>query len=160
MICTSCPILFGWSNREEWDGRGMYHVWGRGEAYTGFWWGKPRKRDHLEDPSVDGRIILTWIFRSGMWGHGLDRCGSGYGQMAGTCEWGNEPSGSIKCGEFLKKDSAPWSKKDGVANTISINIHNFNQLTNDCEYLQNLFQSAVTTVLRLSIIQRTSPKFN
>ena len=39
--------------------------------------------------------------------------------MAGTYECGNEPSGSIKCGEFLdyiktgyllKKDSAPWSK--------------------------------------------------
>jgi hypothetical protein len=23
------------------------------------------------------------------------------GQVAGTCECGNEPSGSIKCGEFL-----------------------------------------------------------
>ena len=41
------------------------------------------------------------------------------GQVAGTCEYGNEPSRSIKCGEFLdylrtgwllKKDSAPWSK--------------------------------------------------
>ena len=38
--------------------------------------------------------------------------------MAGSCDCGNEPSGSIKCGEFLdllrtgwllKKDSAPWS---------------------------------------------------
>jgi hypothetical protein len=28
----------------------------------------------------------------------LDRAGSGYGQMAGTCECGNEPSGSVKCG--------------------------------------------------------------
>jgi hypothetical protein len=38
---------------------------------------------------------------SAMWGYGLDRAGSGYGQVAGTCECGNEPSGSIKCGEFL-----------------------------------------------------------
>ena len=40
--------------------------------------------------------------------------------MAGACEYGDELSGSIKCGEFLdqlktgwlliKKDSAPWSK--------------------------------------------------
>jgi len=75
---------------------------GRGEGYTGFWWGKLRERNHLEDPGVDGRIILRWIFRN--WDvewHGLDRAGSGQGQMAGTCECGNELSGSIKCGEFL-----------------------------------------------------------
>jgi len=38
-----------------------------------------------------------------MWGHGLDRAGSGQGKAAGTCECGNEPSGSIKFGEFLDK---------------------------------------------------------
>jgi hypothetical protein len=32
-------------------------------VYTGFWRGNLRKRDHLEDPCVDGRIILKWIFR-------------------------------------------------------------------------------------------------
>ena len=37
-----------------------------------------------------------------MWGYGLDRAGSGCGQVAGTCECGNEPSGSIKC----------WDKDD------------------------------------------------
>jgi len=30
---------------------------GRGEAYTGFWWGHLRERVYLEDPSIDGRII-------------------------------------------------------------------------------------------------------
>ena len=34
-------------------------------------------------------------------GCGLDGTGSGQGQVAGTCECCNEPSGSIKCGEFL-----------------------------------------------------------
>jgi hypothetical protein len=34
-------------------------------------------------------------------GHGLDLAGSGQGQVAGSCECGNEPPGSIKCGEFL-----------------------------------------------------------
>jgi len=34
-------------------------------------------------------------------GYGLDRAGSGQGQVAGTCEYGDELSCSIKCGEFL-----------------------------------------------------------
>jgi len=38
--------------------------------------GKPEGKNHLEDPGVDGRIILRWIFRKWEWGHGLDRCGS------------------------------------------------------------------------------------
>jgi hypothetical protein len=33
------------------------------KAYTGFWLGKLRERDHLGDPDIDGRIILRWIFR-------------------------------------------------------------------------------------------------
>jgi len=44
-------------------------VWGRGETYTGFWWGNLRERDHLGDPDIDGRIILRWISRK--WGVGL-----------------------------------------------------------------------------------------
>jgi hypothetical protein len=38
-----------------------------------------------------------------MWGYGLDRTGLGLGQVAGTCECGDEHSGSIKYGEFLDK---------------------------------------------------------
>jgi hypothetical protein len=30
--------------------------------YRGFA-GKPERKNHLEDPGVDGRIILRWIFR-------------------------------------------------------------------------------------------------
>jgi len=44
----------------------MKHIWGRGEVYRGFWWGNMRERNHLEDPSVDGRIALRCIFRK--WG--------------------------------------------------------------------------------------------
>ena len=36
-----------------------------------------------------------------MWGYGPDRDDSGQRQVAVTCECDNEPSGSIKCGEFL-----------------------------------------------------------
>jgi hypothetical protein len=41
----------------------MWHVWVKGEVYTGFWWVNLRERDHLEDPGVDRRLILIRIFR-------------------------------------------------------------------------------------------------
>jgi hypothetical protein len=49
------------SRRMRWAGH--VAVWGRGEAYTGIWWGILRERDHLVDPGVDGKIIFRWIFR-------------------------------------------------------------------------------------------------
>jgi hypothetical protein len=72
---------------------------GRREVYTGFWWRNLRERDHLEDPDVDGRIILRWIFRKWdvkAWtGSFWLRIGTGRNE----CD--NELSGSIKCGEIL-----------------------------------------------------------
>jgi hypothetical protein len=44
------------------EGRGSYRVLV----------GRPEGRNHLEDPGVDGRIILNGSSRSGMGGHGLD----------------------------------------------------------------------------------------
>ena len=51
--------------------------------HTGFWLGNLRERDHLEEPGLDGRIILRWIFRE--WD------GGGHGQVAGCCKRGYEP---------------------------------------------------------------------
>jgi hypothetical protein len=45
-------------------------VWGRGELHTGFWCGNLTERVHLENPDVDGRRILRWIYRN--WGGGMD----------------------------------------------------------------------------------------
>jgi hypothetical protein len=51
---------------------------------------------------------------------GLDGVISGYGQVAGACDSGEDPSDTANAGNFLtscrtrwflKKDSAPWSKK-------------------------------------------------
>jgi hypothetical protein len=44
--------------------------WETEEVHTGFWWTDLRERDHLEDPGIDGRIILKWIFKN--WNGGMD----------------------------------------------------------------------------------------
>jgi hypothetical protein len=59
---------------------------GREEVYTRFWWGNLRERAYLEDPGVDGRIILRWIFRKwdlGAWtGSSWLRIGTGVGHLS------------------------------------------------------------------------------
>ena len=64
-----------------------------------------------------------------MWVYGLDWAGPGYRQVAAACECGNEPSGSVKCGEFLdqlqtsqllRKDSAAAAWSECVQFSIDI----------------------------------------
>jgi len=33
-------------------------------VYAGFWWGNLKEKDNLDNPGLDGRIILRWIFRN------------------------------------------------------------------------------------------------
>jgi len=58
---------------------------GRGEAYAGFWRGNLKDRVHMEDPGVDERIIVRWIFRKwevGLWtGWSWLRTGTGGGHL-------------------------------------------------------------------------------
>jgi hypothetical protein len=67
------------SRRMGWVG----HVacMGRGEVHIGFFWGDLSERDHLQDPGIDGSIILSWNFRK--WDVRL-RTGSNWLRL-GTC---------------------------------------------------------------------------
>jgi hypothetical protein len=66
----------------------MWHIWGTAEVYTGLWWGNLRERDHFQDQGIDGRIILSWIFRK--WDVGARtgsiwlRTGTGGGHLSST----------------------------------------------------------------------------
>jgi len=78
----------------------MWRVWVRRGGCIGSWWGSRRERDHWGDLGVDGLIILT----DGSPGGGMYMDWIGLAQdrqVAEACECGNEPSGSVKCGEFL-----------------------------------------------------------
>ena len=70
--------------------------------HKGFWLGNLRERDHMVGAAVDGEIKIRLIWGSGMWSHERCRSGSGYGEVAGTCELSDKPSGSIKGTEFLE----------------------------------------------------------
>jgi hypothetical protein len=58
----------------------MWHTWGRGEVFTGFWLGGPKVRDHWEDLCIGGRITLRWTLgrygSMGQTGFGWLRIGS------------------------------------------------------------------------------------
>jgi len=58
---------------------------GERRGCTGFGWGNLRERNHLGDPGVDGKIILSWIFRKcdvGVWtGSSWLRIGTGGGLL-------------------------------------------------------------------------------
>jgi hypothetical protein len=60
--------------------------------------GKPEGRNHLKNPGIDGRIILKCI---------IERLGGSIdwidlAQVTDSCEYGDEPWDSIKCGEFFE----------------------------------------------------------
>jgi hypothetical protein len=63
--------------------------------------GKPEGKSLLLRPRRRWKDSIRIDLRKWVVGYGLDRAGSEYGQVAGTCYCGNGLSGSIKCDEFL-----------------------------------------------------------
>jgi hypothetical protein len=75
---------------------------GKRGLHVGFWWKNQKERDHWEELDVSRKIILRRILENRMGWNGLDSSGSGQRPVEGSCEHGNEPSGSIKCWEILE----------------------------------------------------------
>jgi hypothetical protein len=38
----------------------MWHAWGKGEVFTGFWLEDPKVRGYWKDLGVGGRITFRW----------------------------------------------------------------------------------------------------
>jgi hypothetical protein len=47
----------------------MWHIWGKGEVYTGFWWSILRDKNYLEDLGVGWRMMLKSVFKK--WDGGI-----------------------------------------------------------------------------------------
>jgi len=55
----------------------MQRVWGRGEAYTGFWWGNLREKRQLARPRRRWEDNIKMDLQEvEMWGDGMDRADS------------------------------------------------------------------------------------
>jgi hypothetical protein len=67
MLCTSHQISFGWTSQEDRSAGHIVRIRECRGAYR-IVVGRPEGRNDLEDPGVDGRIILKWI---------LERLGGG-----------------------------------------------------------------------------------
>jgi hypothetical protein len=65
---------------------GMY---GRGQESVQGLGGKVRRRDHLKDQGIDGRMSSEWLGECI-----VDPFDSGWGPVAGSCEFSDEAAGS------------------------------------------------------------------
>jgi hypothetical protein len=58
----------------------------RREVHTGFRWETLRERDYLEDLSINGSIILKWIFKKWDWEELSELTWLRIGQVTVSCE--------------------------------------------------------------------------
>ena len=64
-------MSFSLVNQAERDVRSLWHVWVRGEVHAGICWRDVRRRDNLENLSLDERSIFKRIGRTRMSGTGF-----------------------------------------------------------------------------------------
>jgi hypothetical protein len=81
---------------------GACSTYGRQELDTGLCWEDLTERDHLENPCLDGRIILKLIFRKWDVEAWTGLVWLRTGTLAGVCDCGNEPSFSTYVGKYLE----------------------------------------------------------
>ena len=91
IICVIKSRIMRWAGHVE--------TWGRGEAYTEFWWGILRKRDHLENPDLkEDNIKIIFIMSDG--GGSVWVALSWFRIRTSGGKWGNGPKGFIIHDEF------------------------------------------------------------
>jgi hypothetical protein len=85
---------------------------GKEEVCTGFWWGNLRERDHWGDTGIDGRIILSLIFRAcTAYGEGRDMYRVLVGKPERKNHWGDPGiDGRIILSQIIRKwDVGVWA---------------------------------------------------
>jgi hypothetical protein len=86
------------SRRIRWAG--MWHVWGRGEVHTWFWWGDLRARGKFPRPMRRWEVNIKTDLQELEWG--IDWIDLAQDRNRWRVSWkrGNEPSRSIQSGEL------------------------------------------------------------
>ena len=103
MIGTLQWILLGWSYRDRWDGRGMWHVWGKKCLY-GIFVGRPELCGLRWGLVMDGKMILKWILIKQWESVHCIRVTQDRDEIPGCCEYGHETSSCITRGEFPSEE--------------------------------------------------------
>ena len=91
MILTAHQILFGLSNKKIIRLAGYVSRTGESRGVYRLLVGKPDGKIPLGRFSHRWEDNIKMGLQEAGWGHGLCWCGSEQGQMAGSCECGNEP---------------------------------------------------------------------